>query len=101
MRIPSSVTSVSPVSNKLGLAPVSRALNTGDLVLKDQHQYLMQYCIEKLGVFLIPSLCVGPSVQICHRHVKIRDMSDERTDQSMRTTLFLLILVKCVLALSS
>ena len=36
-----------------------------------------------------------------HRHVKILDMSDERTDQSMRTTLFLLILVRCVLALSS
>ena len=31
-------------------------------------------------------LCVGPSVQNCHRHAKIVDMSDERTDQSMRTT---------------
>ena len=25
-------------------------LNTRDLVLRDQHQYLMQHCIEKLGV---------------------------------------------------
>ena len=49
----------------------------------------------------MPLLCVGPSVQKCHRHVKIVDMSDERTDQSMRTTLFLLILVRCVLAWSS
>ena len=32
----------------------------------------------------------------CHRHVEIVDMSDERTDQSMSTTLFLLILVRCV-----
>ena len=33
MRMPSS-TSVSPVSDKLGLAPVSHTLNTGDLVLR-------------------------------------------------------------------
>ena len=104
MRMPSSVTSMSPVSGKLGLAPVSHTLNTDDLVLSDQHQYLMQHCIEKLGgggEFLMPSLCVGPSVQKCHRHVKTLDISDERTDQSIRTTLFLLILVRCVLALSS
>ena len=31
-------------------------------------------------------LCFGPSVQNCHRQAKIVDMSDERTDQSMRTT---------------
>ena len=43
-------------------------------------------------------LCVGSSVQNCHRHAKILDMSDERTDQSMRTLLFLLILVRCVLS---
>ena len=49
MRMPSSVTSVSPVNGKLGLSPVSHTMNTGDLVLKDQHQYLMQHCIEKLG----------------------------------------------------
>ena len=30
MRMPSSVTSVSPVSGKLGLSPVSHTLNTGD-----------------------------------------------------------------------
>ena len=35
----------------------------------------------------MPLLCVGPSVQKCHRSVKIVDMSDERTDQSMCTTL--------------
>ena len=34
--------------------------------------------------FLMPLLCVGPSVQRCHRHVKIVDMYD----QSIRTTLF-------------
>ena len=38
--------------------------------------------------FLKPLLCVGSSVQKCLRHFKIVDMSDERTDQSMRTTLF-------------
>ena len=32
----------------------------------------------------MPLLCVGPSVQRCHRHVKIVDMYD----QSIRTTLF-------------
>ena len=84
MRKPSSVMSLSLVSGKLGLSPVLHTLNTGDLVLSDQHQYLMR-----------------PSVQNGHRHVKILDMSDEQTDQSMRTTLFLLILVRCVLALSS
>ena len=92
--------SVSPVSGKLGLVPVSHILNTGDLVLRDQHQYHLQHCIEWLG-FLDANLCVGPSVLKCHRHVKIVDMSDERTDQFMRTTLFLLILVRCVLVLSS
>ena len=49
----------------------------------------------------MPLLCVGPSVQKCHRHVKIVDMSDKRTDHLMHTTLFLLILVRCVLAFSS
>ena len=48
--MPSSVMSESQVSGKLGLAPVWHTLNTGDLVLRDQHQYLMQHCIEKLGV---------------------------------------------------
>ena len=42
MGMPSSVTNVSPVSSKLGLAPVSHTLNTGDLVLRDQHQFLME-----------------------------------------------------------
>ena len=32
----------------------------------------------------MPLLCVGPSVQRCHRHVKIVDMYD----QSIRTSLF-------------
>ena len=44
----------------------------------------------------MPLLCIGPSVR-CHRHVEIVDMSD----QSISTTLFLLILVRCVLALLS
>ena len=56
---------------------------------------------QEAGGFLMPLLCVGPSVQKCHRSVKIVDMSDMRTDQSMRTTLFLLNLVRCVLTLSS
>ena len=56
---------------------------------------------REAGGFLMPLLCVGPSVQKCHRHVKIVDMSDERPKQSMCTTLFLLILVRWVLALSS
>ena len=50
MSLPSSVTSVSPVSGELGLSTVSHTLNTGDLVLMDQHQYVMQYCIKKLEV---------------------------------------------------
>ena len=37
----------------------------------------------------------------CHRTINIVNMSDERTDQSMRTTMFLKILVRCVLTLSS
>ena len=39
----------------------------------------------------MPLLCAGPSVQRCHRHVEIVDMPD----QSIRTTLFLLILWHC------
>ena len=31
----------------------------------------------------MPLVCVGPSAQKWHRHVKIVDMSDKRTDQSM------------------
>ena len=71
MRMSSSVASVFQVSGKLGLAPDPHTLNTGDLLLRDQHQYLMQHYIENLGVFLTPLLCVRPSVQNCHRHVKI------------------------------
>ena len=99
MRMPSSVMSVSPVSSKLGLAPVLHTLNNScDLVLRDQHQYLLQHCIIRLG-YLHALLCVGPSVQKCHIHVKSVDLSDDRADQSMSTTLilFLLILVMCVL----
>ena len=66
MRMPSSVASVSPVSGKLGLPPVSHTLNTGDLVLH-----------RKAGGFLMPLLCVGPAVQKFHRNVKIVDMSDK------------------------
>ena len=43
----------------------------------------------------MPLLCVGPSVQRCHRHFKIVDMSD----QSIRTTLFLFVLVTVILDL--
>ena len=96
----SSVTSVSPVSSKLGLPPVSHTLNTDDLVLGIS---IVIYCstVPRNWGFLMQLLCDGPSIQKCHRHVKIVDMSDERTDQSMRTTLFLLILMRYVLALSS
>ena len=85
-----SLRSVSPISDKLGLAPISHTLNTGDLVLRDQHQYLLQHCIERLGgggvldvIIMRWTLCAK-----CHRSVKIVDMTDERTDQSMRTTFF-------------
>ena len=67
MRMLSSVTSVSPVSGKLGLAPVSHTLNytqSGDLVLRDQHQYLMQHCIEKLGVSLCHYYALDPLSKI-------------------------------------
>ena len=83
MRMSSSVTSVSPVNGKLGLAQVSHTLSTGELVLRNRATWH-----RKAAGFLMSLLCVGPSVQNCHRHVKILDMSDERTDQSMRTTLF-------------
>ena len=69
--MPSSATSVSPVSGKLGLAPVSYTLNTGDLVLRDQHQYLLH---PEAGGFLMPLLCVGPSVQKCHRQLKLSEL---------------------------
>ena len=60
---------MSPVSGKLGLAPVSHTLNNScDLVLRDQHRCLLQHCIESVG-FLTPLLYV----QKCHRHVKIVD----------------------------
>ena len=45
MRMPSSAQSAA-----IGLALVSHTLNTGDFVLTGQHQYLIQRCIEKLGV---------------------------------------------------
>ena len=96
MRIPS-VMNVSPASGKLGLAPVSHTLsNSFDLVLRDRHRYLLQHYTGARS-FLMPLLLVGPSVQRCPRRVKIAD----RSDQSIRTTLFLLILVRCVLALLS
>ena len=40
---------MSPFSSKLGQALVSHTLNIGDLVLRDQHLYLLQHCIERLG----------------------------------------------------
>ena len=95
-----SVTNVSPVRGKLGLAPVSHTLsNSCDLVLRAQHRYVLQHCIEGWGsldaIIMRWTLCLK-----CHRHVKIVDMPGEQTDQSMCTTLCLLILVRCVLALS-
>ena len=64
MSMPSSVTSVSPVSSKLGLALVSHILNIGDLVLRDQHQYLMQQCIERQGVSWCHYYALDPLSQI-------------------------------------
>ena len=57
------------------------------------------YCVSLLYGFDATdwTLCL----KLSYRHVKIVDMSNERTGPSMRTTLFLLILVRCILALSS
>ena len=88
MRIPSSVTSVSPISGKLGLAPVSHTLNTGVLVLRDQHQFNISCNTALRGWgFLDVIIMRWTLYPECHRHVNIVDMSDERTDQSMRITL--------------
>ena len=74
----SSVTSVSPVSGKLGLSPVLQTLNTGAGFGADGSASISPATLHrKAGGFLMPLLCVGPSVQNCHRHVKILDMSDE------------------------
>ena len=76
--MPSSVWSVSPVSSKLGLAPVSHTLNTGDLVLRISIH--ISYNTASRGWwFLGALLCVGSSVQNYRRHVKILHMSDELT----------------------
>ena len=56
-------------SGKLGLAPVLHTLNAGDLVLRDQHQYLLQHCI---GVSLCHYYALDPLSD-----VKTVDMSDE------------------------
>ena len=68
MRMPSSVASVSPVSGKLGLAPVSHTLNIGDLV-RDQHQYLPHYCIEKLDYYALDPLSKIVIDMLNFRHV--------------------------------
>ena len=68
-----SVTSVSPVSGNLGEASAS-------IYPVTLHQ--------EVGGFLMSLLCVVSSVQKCHRHVQIVDMSDEHDGQSMRTKLF-------------
>ena len=99
--MPSSVTSVFPVSGKLGLATNLHTLNTGRFCAEGLTSISHATLHRKAGGFLVPLLCVGPSARNCHRPVKILDMSDERTDQLMRKTLFLLSLVRCVLALSS
>ena len=96
-----SVMNVSQVRGKLGLAPVSHTLNNScDLVLRNQHRYLLQHCIEGWG-FLDAIIMRWTLFLKCHRHAKIEDMPDEQTDQSVCTRMFLLILVRCVLALSS
>ena len=60
MRTPS-VMGVSPTSGKLGLEPVSLTLNDSfDLVLRDQHQYLLQHCIEGLGFSRCHNYALGP-----------------------------------------
>ena len=51
--------SVSPVSGKLGLAQVLHTLNTSDLLLMDQHQYLLQHCIDRF-FFLCHYYALGP-----------------------------------------
>ena len=79
---------MSPVSGKLGLAPVSHTLNTGILVLRDQHRYLLQHCIERLGVSGCHYYALDPLSKNVNRSVKSVDMSDERTDQLMRTILY-------------
>ena len=96
--MPSPETSTSQVSNKLGLELVWHTLNTADLVLNISCNTVSR---GWAGGFFMPIFWVESSVQKCHGHVKIVDMSDERTDQSMRTTLLLLILARCDLALSS
>ena len=101
MRMPSSVTSVFPVIGKLRLSAVSHTLDTGDFGAEGSVSISHATLHRKAWGFLMPLLCAGPSVPNCHRHVKILDMSDERADQSMRTTLVLLILVRFVLTLSS
>ena len=95
MRIPS-VMSVFPASGKLGLAPVLHTLNDSfDFGAEGSASISPAILYRGARSFLMPLLCVGPSAQRRHRHVKIVDMSD----QSKRTTL--LILVRCVLALLS
>ena len=97
MRMPSSVTSVSPsqwqIRTSAGFAYSEGAEGSASISPATLHR--------DAGGFLMSLLCVEPSVQNCHKHAKTFDMSDERTDQSMRTTLLLVSLVRCVLALSS
>ena len=76
------ITGVSPVSDKLGLATALHTrCNYGDLVLS-----ISCHVASRGWGFLHAILCVGPSVQNCHGHVQIVDMSDELTGQSMRIT---------------
>ena len=82
--MPTSVTSVSIVSGKLGLVPVLHTLNTGDWCWGISINISCNTASRGCG-FLDATITLCP---LCHRSVKIVDMSDERTDQSMRTTLF-------------
>ena len=79
-----SVSSVSPVSGKIGLASASHTLyNSCDLMLSISCDAAARGEGFLDAIIMLWSLC-----QKGHRHVQIVDMSDEHTGQSMRTTLF-------------
>ena len=52
MKMPSSVTSVSQVSGKLGLAPVSHTLNTGDFGAEGSASIFPATLHREAGAFL-------------------------------------------------
>ena len=83
-----SVSSVFPVSGKLGLAPTSHTLdNSGDLVSRDQPRFLLHYRIESLSVSWCQYNALDPLSKTCNTFSTV-DMSEERTDHSMLTVLY-------------